>query len=90
MEPNEPVVDMNLGDEIQTREELATFVRGLREEFLRQGQEWENADLDTFLEALAAWIDDAEGSYRDFGKELPREGDWTFFAQSLRAATMYE
>ncbi|MFJ2738327.1 hypothetical protein ACIO3O_01525 [Streptomyces sp. NPDC087440] len=81
---------MNLDDEIRSREELATFVRGLHQEFLRRGHEWENASLDSFLEALAAWIDDADGMYRNVGEDLPSGGDWAFFARSLRAATVYE
>ncbi|MET9564042.1 DUF7660 family protein [Streptomyces tauricus] len=38
----------------------------------------------------AAWIDDADGVYRNFRKDLPPGGDWTFFARSLQAATVYE
>ncbi|GHA09371.1 hypothetical protein GCM10010372_06100 [Streptomyces tauricus] len=81
---------MSFGDEIRSREELAAFVRGLRQEYARRGQEWENASLESFLGALAAWIDDADGVYRNFGKDLPPGGDWTFFARSLQAATVYE
>ncbi|WP_422652952.1 DUF7660 family protein [Actinophytocola sp.] len=48
-------------DEIRSREELAAFVRNLRQHFLRDGDEWENPTLDRFLDALAAWITDAPG-----------------------------
>ncbi|MDN3025757.1 hypothetical protein [Streptomyces sp. S.PB5] len=83
---------MTLGahDEIPTREDLAAFVRALHEEYLQRGDEWENRTLDTFLEALSAWIDSAPGWYRNFGKELPAGGDWTFLARALSAATVYE
>ncbi|MFJ3226966.1 hypothetical protein ACIPJS_26990 [Streptomyces sp. NPDC086783] len=47
-------------------------------------------DLSSFLEALAAWVDDADGWYRNTGRELPPGGDWTFFARALQAATAYE
>lgn len=66
------------------------FIRDLHREFVRRGDEWENADLDRFLEALAAWVTASDGWYRNFGKELPSHGDWTFFARALAAATMYE
>lgn len=83
---------MNLApdDEIRSREEFVAFVRGLRQEYLRRGHEWENGSLDSFLEALAAWINDSDGWYRNVGKDLPHGGDWTFFARSLQAATVYE
>ncbi|MGW0821644.1 DUF7660 family protein [Streptomyces sp. NPDC002845] len=51
---------------------------------------WENRTLDRFLDALAAWIDDSPGWYRNFAKGLPEEGDWTFLARALQAATLYE
>jgi hypothetical protein len=79
-----------LPNHIDSREALAAFVGSLRRSYAEDGSSWENADLQSFLEALAAWIDDADGWYRNTGRELPAGGDWTFFAQALRAATMYE
>ncbi|MFJ9432659.1 hypothetical protein ACIRQY_23805 [Streptomyces sp. NPDC101490] len=77
-------------DEVQSREALAAFVRDLHQDYLRRGREWENQSLDHFLGALAAWMDDAPGWYRNSGKELPDGGDWTFLARALQAATVYE
>ncbi|ALO13464.1 Cytosine deaminase-related metal-dependent hydrolase [Streptomyces venezuelae] len=77
-------------DEVLSRDELVALVRELRQDYLRRGHEWENQSLDHFLEALAAWIDDSPGWYRNFGKQLPEEGDWTFLARALQAATVYE
>ncbi|MEU2282146.1 hypothetical protein ABZ614_09450 [Streptomyces sp. NPDC013178] len=50
----------------------------------------ESAELSRFLEALAAWIDDADGWYSNADGELPTNGDWRFFARALDTATMYE
>ncbi|MFI9030057.1 hypothetical protein [Streptomyces sp. NPDC053560] len=83
-------MSLDLDDEIRSHGELAAFVRDLHQEYLSRGQEWENSNLERFLEALAAWIDSADGLYRNFGKDLPPAGDWTFFARSLQAATVYE
>ncbi len=77
-------------DEVRSREELAAFVRQLHQDFLQQGDAWENNTLAAFLEALAAWVHDSPGFYRNFGKELPADGDWTFIARALQAATVYE
>jgi hypothetical protein len=78
------------GDEIHTREELVAFIRDLHQDYLRRGQNWENPTLDRFLEALASWVEDSNGWYRNFGKEIPAGGDWTFIARALSAATVYE
>ncbi|WP_202516330.1 MULTISPECIES: hypothetical protein [unclassified Streptomyces] len=77
-------------DEIHSHDELATFVRQLQQDFLQQGDTWENNTLADFLTALAAWVDDSPGWYRNFGKELPAQGNWTFLARALQAAKVYE
>ncbi|MFE9173649.1 hypothetical protein ACFYNZ_30015 [Streptomyces kebangsaanensis] len=77
-------------DHVDSREDLAAFVRSLCRSHAEDGNSWENADLHSFLEALAAWIDDADGWYGNTGRELPASGDWRFFARALRAATVYE
>ncbi|MFF8617294.1 hypothetical protein [Streptomyces sp. NPDC015350] len=76
--------------EISSRDELVAFVRELHRDYLRRGHEWENQNLDHFLGALAAWMDDSPGWYRNLGKRLPEEGDWAFLARALQAATVYE
>ncbi|TVZ77115.1 hypothetical protein [Streptomyces sp. BK340] len=77
-------------DQVNSREDLASFVRSLHRSHLAEGDSWENADLAGFLEALAAWIGDADGWYSNAGRELAAGGDWGFFARALRAATIYE
>ncbi|MFJ1702332.1 hypothetical protein [Kitasatospora sp. NPDC088346] len=79
-----------LDDHMPDRAAFAAFVRNLREEFLQNGEEWENRTLDRFLEALASWVEDSPGWYRNFAQEMPEQGDWTFFARALDAATAYE
>ncbi|WP_420802781.1 DUF7660 family protein [Streptomyces adustus] len=46
--------------------------------------------LDSFLGALAAWIASSDGWYRNLDKKLPADGDWTFIARALSAATVYD
>ncbi|MFJ4321890.1 hypothetical protein ACIP3A_02060 [Streptomyces tricolor] len=75
---------------VDSREDLAAFVRALHRSHTVEGHTWTNADLASFLEALAAWIGDADGWYRNAGRDLPANGDWSFFALALRAATIYE
>ncbi|MFI9603775.1 hypothetical protein ACIHCX_28670 [Streptomyces sp. NPDC052043] len=62
-------------ERVDSREDLAAFVRSLRRSYAEDESSWENADLDSFLEALAAWIDDADGWYSNTGRELPANGD---------------
>lgn len=77
-------------DRVDSREALASFVRSLHRDHGDNAASWENADLGDFLEALAAWIDNAGGWHRNAGRELPVDGDWAFFARALSAAAVYE
>ncbi|MGW5591106.1 DUF7660 family protein [Streptomyces sp. NPDC003857] len=77
-------------DHIGDREAFSAFLARLRADHAANGQQWENATLDRFLEALEAWVAASPGWYRNFRHDLPPEGDWTFFARALTAARVYE
>ncbi|MFE7510109.1 DUF7660 family protein [Streptomyces sp. NPDC057540] len=77
-------------ERLDSRDDFVTFLRALHREFQEHGHTWENATLERFLEALAGWANDAPGWYRHAGETLPPDGDWTFFARALAAATVYE
>ncbi|MFI9604428.1 DUF7660 family protein [Streptomyces sp. NPDC004069] len=77
-------------DHIGDREAFSAFLARLRADYATNGQQWENPTLDRFLEALEAWVADSPGWHRNFGHDLPPEGDWTFFARALDAARIYE
>ena len=46
--------------------------------------------LADYLEAMAAWIQDAEGYYRNSGQPVPQQPSWHNFAEILSAAKVYE
>lgn len=75
---------------IRSREEFAAFVRSLAQDFEEHPEAWQNADLSSFFEALAAWVDDMEGYYSNRGERMPEHPDWRTFAQILAAARVYE
>lgn len=77
-------------DAIQNHKDLARFVVQLREEFLQDPQSWENRDLDSFLEALAAWMESMENVYRNNNRPFPDPPSWSTFADMLLAARIYE
>ena len=75
---------------VRTREDLAVFIRGLRADLARNAEEWENPDLDRYLDALAAVIEDLEGRLLNRGEIVPSEPSWRLIAELLDAATVYE
>ena len=77
-------------EEIKTRKDFVSFVYGLREDFCKNPESWPNDTLGTFLEALAAWIEDIEGYYLNKGQPVPEKPDWQMIADMLFAARIYE
>jgi len=77
--------------DITSQEELARFVEKLANASSNPSESWINKDLPSFLEALAAWIEDMDGYYKN--NNLPYDENnisWRNIADMLYAATMYE
>jgi hypothetical protein len=79
-------------DGVRSTADRVDFVRALVAdlESQPQPQAWENVSLDRYLEALASWLEDADGFYRNQGREIPHNPTWTSVADMLIAASMYE
>ena len=75
---------------ISSKEDLAVFVEALHADFMANPDRWENATLDSFLEAMAAWIPSMDNVRRNMGKESLERPEWSTFADILYASTMYE
>lgn len=76
--------------EVHDRETLAAFVRGLSDDFERNGDSWENVTVFAFLEALSAWLGSADQLFKNLGRSVPAESSWQFMAEMLAAATVHE
>lgn len=75
---------------VDSREDLAAHILRLRADLLENAGKWENATLERYLEALAAWIKASPNWYRNFDQPMPPDGNWTLFARALSAAVVYE
>ena len=71
-------------EEVHDRLSFVIFVRWLRSELNDpdQRKEWENTDLSSVLEAMAAWATDWTSQ--------PNDNPWRHAAQIIEAATIYE
>ena len=77
-----------MAPKVKSREDLVSAIAELRKE---DQTNWENVDLDSFLEALSAWITDCDGYYKNQRIDLnPDDPSWQIFADALSAATIYE
>ena len=76
--------------EIESRQDFVSFVQALRQDFAATPELWENRDVDSFLDALAAWVGGMDGYYRNIGAPPPEQLTWRVLGDMLMAATMYE
>jgi hypothetical protein len=65
---------------IRTRQDFVLFVRALIDDLRENPDSWEHRDLEGFLEALGAWVNDA----------APEQADWKLIAAMLLGASAYE
>lgn len=72
------------------RSSLAQFIEKLAYDFLDNQESWENRDIFSFLDALSAWLGSVEQLYINTGRELSRQATWSFFAEMMLAAKIYE
>ena len=83
--PNRSVYRMD------SRSDLVQFIYALQNDLKQHPENWENNDLHTFLGALAAFLGDADGFYRnmkvDVDADLP---SWRLLADCLQAAAVYD
>ena len=77
-------------EKIRSREDLSHFINALKDDLQANTNEWSNSDLASFLEAMAAWVVDMDGYYKNIGKPFSEEAQWNSFGDILYAAKSYE
>jgi len=75
---------------INSREDFVAFVYELSKSFRENPESWQNGNLGSYLEALAAWVEDMDGYYLNHGLAVPEKPDWSNVADMLLAAKIYE
>ena len=75
---------------IQNHKDLSEFIGKLRRDYLENPDSWENQDLPSYLEALAAWLSDSGGYYRNTDQPMPTAETWKTIATILYASKIYE
>jgi hypothetical protein len=75
---------------VESRADLGEFIRALSTHFRQDPRAWENGNLTSFLDALAAWTTDMDGYFKNRGEKVPEAPTWAMFAQMLLAARIYE
>jgi hypothetical protein len=77
-------------DNVTTIKHAADVVRRMRIDLLEHPNEWENSELERFLEALAASLEDIPKAYANRDEQFPKEPTWRILTEVLVMATGYE
>ena len=75
---------------VDSKAALVELVHTLAEDLAANRESWENPTLESYLEALAGWLEDSDGYYRNLQRPMPSKPSWEDVATMLVAATMYE
>ena len=76
---------------VQTRDDLVNFVETLLEELKEHPEQWENATLERYLEALARYLRDLPGWCQNVEPTIdPETAQWRLLAVALAGAQIYE
>ena len=83
---------MNSLNEIKviTKKDFVRLLHQLSDDFKSNPDKWENTSIDDYLDAMAAWVDDMDGYYLNFGREVPKQINWSVIADIVIAARDYE
>lgn len=73
-----------------TRSEFIAFLTEFARTARTTPERWENDTLESYLEACAAWLEDSDGYYENWGLPLPEDGPWNLVADMLQAGRVYE
>lgn len=75
---------------VESREDFVAFLEALVSDLHTHREDWENATLEGYLDALSAWAGDMAGYFRNRGETVPESPSWRLLATMLRAARDYE
>lgn len=77
-------------NEIRTKEDLLKFLSALRKDLVINKENWENPTLESYLEAMEAWVEGMESYYVNTNQSIPEQPTWRVLADILYASKIYE
>lgn len=73
-----------------TREDFLYFMKKLKEDIQYNEKEWENKEIQSYLESIASWVESMDGFYLNTGLVMPTNIDWQFIATLFYVGKIYE
>jgi len=80
----------DLQAQIKDKKDFVFFLENLIVDLKENPVDWENDNLERFLEAMSAWVDSMDGLYKNLNIQPPENINWQFLGQLLLASRIYE
>lgn len=78
-------------EKISNKKDFEKFLKGLIDYLKTYKLEWENKNLEDYLEGVYGFTHDIDGFFKNQGREVDTNNpDWKMIANILLAATHYE
>lgn len=82
---------MDMHSKISRRQEFISFLETFRQDLIEKPNDWENKNLEDFLEAMIRYTEDLQGYYDNTKQTINADiPDWQVFADILKGARIYE
>ena len=82
---------MHETDKIHSKDDFIKFLGFFLEDYHENFEKWENSNLESFLQSMLSWTEDADGYYQNIeASDIIDNPSWRLFADMLLASTMYE
>ncbi|MFI0449332.1 hypothetical protein [Actinomadura sp. 6N118] len=82
--------EVNRLDQVSSHVDAARIVSQMLDDLRAHPDEWENATLERFLEALAACLSALSALYANRGEQFPAQPTWQLISEALVMASGYE
>ncbi|CAK15129.1 DUF7660 family protein [Pseudomonas entomophila] len=75
---------------VENKSDLVSLIFSLVKDLRENPEAWQNGDLVSYLEAMAAWVEDMDGYYENTHQAQPECAALNVVADMLMAARVYE
>lgn len=75
---------------IETKDDFLEFLSFLSKDKKESAEQWENAEIEDYLRAIASWVEDMEGYYDNTDSKMPLDINWQFIATLFYVGKIYE
>ena len=82
---------MIMDKEVTDKKSFIEFLKLFRKDLTENSKNWENINLNDFLEAMTRYSEDIQGFYDNTNQNINSENaSWKIFADILKGASIYE